>query len=511
MRLLIIQENGIQESIGVSNIAAMAKAHGHECDVMLLSHEEDFLESVRSYDPGIIGFSALTGVHNHIFKIASYIKKHMDVPIIVGGPHTTHFPECIEKDCVDIIARSEAEYPILELLENMEQGKDYTQIPNLWVKWNGKVFENDVRPPVVLDELPPPDREIYYKYDFLRDMPIKRFIAQMGCPYPCTFCHEPNINRMYRGKGTFIRRKSPQVIVDEIKYIKERYPLKHVHFSDDIFYMRYQYEWLEEFVELYKREIGLPWTCSIRFDSIDERSADKFAECGCTGVQIGLETGNEFLREKVIRKKVTNEAIYEGAKMMRERGIKMLTTNMIGLPGETLDQAFETVAVNAKIKTHFARANTFMAFPRVDMIGYAMEHGFISSNYNLDDYVAEPQEIALKTKYANEFKNICALFWLFVKCPTSWIPLFRRVVKLPDNALFRFLGALNMVQEVRFFHVGPIAGWRFFKNTVLMDNVSGASSTLQWIPRLRRAQKSATRKAIESESSKIYEAERGIF
>ena len=52
-------------------------------------------------------------------------------------------------------------------------------------------------------------------------MPMKRFIASMGCPYPCTFCHEPVIRSMYKQetKSDYLRRKSVRRVVDEIKYI----------------------------------------------------------------------------------------------------------------------------------------------------------------------------------------------------------------------------------------------------------------------------------------------------
>jgi hypothetical protein len=76
---------------------------------------------------------------------------------------------------------------MLELANAMEHDRDVTAIRNLAVKTRtGAIHRNDLRPPVPLDELPFPDRELYYKYGVLRDMPMKRFISSMGCPYPWT-------------------------------------------------------------------------------------------------------------------------------------------------------------------------------------------------------------------------------------------------------------------------------------------------------------------------------------
>ena len=100
---------------------------------------------------------------------------------------------------------------MLELADALEHDRDVTKIRNLHVKTrNGTVHRNELRPAVPLDELPFPDRELYYKYKFLRDMPMKRFISSMGCPYPCTFCHEPVIRDLYK-KNTQVRVRPPQV------------------------------------------------------------------------------------------------------------------------------------------------------------------------------------------------------------------------------------------------------------------------------------------------------------
>jgi radical SAM superfamily enzyme YgiQ (UPF0313 family) len=170
----------------------------------------------------------LTGVHHSIEKLAVTIKRQLNIPIIVGGPHPTYSPEMIFGDGIDIICQGEGELALLELADALEHDRDVTKIRNLHVKTrNGTVHRNDLRPAVPLDELPFPDRELYYKYPFLRDMPMKRFISSMGCPYPCTFCHEPVIRDLYKKntQSEYVRRKSVARAVAEIKYIKDQRPL----------------------------------------------------------------------------------------------------------------------------------------------------------------------------------------------------------------------------------------------------------------------------------------------
>jgi len=509
VKVLFIQNNGIQESIGIANLSGILKANGHQTDLLLVSHTPDLIGAIKAYDPGLIAFSALTGVHHSLEQLAVEIKQQLHIPIIVGGPHPTYSPDMINSPGIDIICRGEGELAILELAEALEHDAYVTQIRNLHVKTrNGTIHRNEIRPAVPLDELPFPDRELYYKYRFLRDMPMKRFISSMGCPYPCTFCHEPVIRNLYRTetKSDYLRRKSVARAVAEIKYIKDRYPLNHVHFSDDLFFIRNSYKWLEEFAEVYSKEVGIPFNCNIRYDSINQHAADLLEQAHCYGAAVGLESGNQEIREVVIRKRSKNEHIVEGARLLREKGIKVLTTNMIGLPGETLDNALETVQLNMVLKSNYVRANTFLLFPGLPLVEYARQNGFVDKDFDIDKQVAESQEITLKTPYAREFRNIASLFWLMVKFSPGWLPFFKKLVALPDNLLFRIIGSFNMVQELLFYRVKPVPALRYFKNTVLMTGKSQLNMTMRTIPSLFR------RKAQPTLGQKeIYEANRGYF
>ncbi len=511
MRVLFIQNNGIQESIGVANLSGILKANGHDAELLLVSHTPDLRAAIKAIDPGLIAFSALTGVHRSLEDLAVKIKRDFDLPIIVGGPHPTYSPDMIERPGIDILCRGEGELALLELADAMEHDRDVTRIKNLHVKTrSGVIHRNEIRPAVPLDELPMPDRELYYeKYGFLRDMPMKRFIASMGCPYPCTFCHEPVIRDLYRTetKSEYVRRKSVPRTIAEIKYVADRYALHHVHFSDDLFFIRNSYKWLEEFAELYARDVNIPFNCNIRFDSVNQWAADLLKKANCYGAAVGLESGNEEMRERVIKKRSKNDHIVEGAKLLRENGIKVLTTNMIGLPGETLDQAFETVELNMVLKSNYVRANTFLLFPGLPLVEYARANGYVDKDFDIDRQIAESQDLTLKTPHAREFKNIASLFWLMVHLPQSWLPFLRKVVALPDNFVFRLIGSFNMVQELLFYRIWPIPALRYFHNTVLKTGKSGLSMTLRSIPAIVR------KKAQEPVPAQreIYESNRGYF
>jgi radical SAM superfamily enzyme YgiQ (UPF0313 family) len=147
VRVLFIQNNGIQESIGVANLSGILKANGHSTDLLLVSHTTDLLGAIRRYDPGLIAFSALTGVHHSLEKLATRIKRELSIPIIVGGPHPTYSPDMIQHPAIDIICRGEGELAMLELADALEHNRDITGIRNLSVKTGaGVIHRNAIRP-----------------------------------------------------------------------------------------------------------------------------------------------------------------------------------------------------------------------------------------------------------------------------------------------------------------------------------------------------------------------------
>jgi len=161
-----------------------------------------------------------------------------------------------------------------------------------------------------------------------------------------------------------------------------------------------------------------------------------------------------------------------------------------------------------KLKSDYVRANTFLLFPGLPLVEYAKQKGYLDADFDIDKQIAVSQEITLKTPYAREFRNIASLFWVMVKCPPSWMPFLARVVKLPDNILFRIIGSFNMVQELLFYRVKPIPALRYFKNTVLMTGKSGVSMTLRTIPGLFRKK---SEEDAPLGQKQIYEASRGYF
>jgi anaerobic magnesium-protoporphyrin IX monomethyl ester cyclase len=458
-RLLFIQDNGVNENIGVMSIAGVLKAAGHDVDLLLTDEHPDYLKRVEDYDPDLIGFSFMTGNRRWAFATAKEIKERTNKPIIFGGVHPTLFPEDIDFSYVDYVCIGEGEFAVSELLDGITSGTDCSQIQNLWVKKNDDIIKNPLRDLIQdFDSLPLPDRDIYYKYPFLRDLPIKRFISGIGCPYQCTFCHNPMHIKMFKGHGRFVRKKSVARVIAEIKAVKDKYALKRVHFSDDLFVL--SKKWIKEFLEVYRREITLPFSCNIRIDRVDEDMIRDMYESKCWGVSFGIESGSERIRNGILKKNLKEEDIINNSRILKKYGIKLIITNLMGLPDETLDEAFQTVEINQRIRADYIRANVLVPYPKTGVVDYAIERGLLPNDFSIHTFDQVMRTALIKSPYSREFENLCALFNLTVKFPII-TPLTRKLIKLPFSRLFSMLRIWEAFENMLYHQLFNIAGFRY--------------------------------------------------
>ncbi|MBR9706087.1 B12-binding domain-containing radical SAM protein, partial [Candidatus Pacearchaeota archaeon] len=354
MAKIVFIQDSLFDQHSIQYLSAVLKQTKHEVDLFVVDAEKDkIMQRIRDSKPDIVAFSITSMEYGWATDIAKKVKKENLALTIFGGPHPTYFPDFIKNDFVDIVCIGEGEGAFVDLANAIDKKEDHTKIQNLWVKKDGKIHKNELRPLIEdLDSLPFPDKEIYYKYKFIKDLPTKRIIVSRGCPYACSYCFNHLYNQMYDGKGKFVRYRKPEKIIQEIKELKEKYPLKTISFSSDTFTLNRK--WLLEFLELYKYELKIPFICNSRANEIDDEVAKKLSEAGCFYTSFGVEAGNERIRNEILKKNVSNKQIIDAANSFKKYNIKYVTYNMFGLPTETLNEAFETMELNAKIKANIS-------------------------------------------------------------------------------------------------------------------------------------------------------------
>jgi radical SAM superfamily enzyme YgiQ (UPF0313 family) len=427
----------------------MLREGGHDVAVFVAdSGPEQILGRLERYAPDALAFSVISGSHQGYYGLARQAKERLGLPTIWGGPHPTFFPEIVELDWVDAVCLGEGEEAMLEFAERFDAsgGVFPNDVPNFWIKRDGEITRNPVRPRNrALDELPYPARDLYYDpFPVLKRHGIKHFLAHRGCPYKCTYCFNDGYNTLYReeaGDKTIFTSRSPDSIVDEILWLRERVPVKMVAFVDDVFTLHRR--WTLDFAEVYARRCRIPFSVNTRFDNVDDEMVGALSDAGLHLVYAGVESGNEHLRNTVMKRHMSVESMYEAAALYRKHGVKLLTENVIGNPGETFDAAMETLRVNTNIRPDIANASIFAPYPKLEMTRYAIDHGYFDGDFDsLNGNYYHGSVLRFESQEdLRKILNLRCFFSLLAHHPRL-LPLIQPLFSLPPNTLFRWIGDL---------------------------------------------------------------------
>jgi radical SAM superfamily enzyme YgiQ (UPF0313 family) len=249
---------------------------------------------------------------------------------------------------------------------------------------------------------------------------------------------------MYRGKGRVVRRRSVPNIIRELKLMQQTDEVSFITIDDDSFTLAPK-KWLDEFCEAYGKEIGIPFKCNSPFAALTEDRVRQLKQAGCFAVKMGLESGNDDLRNSLLNKNVSEKCIVETAGLLRKYKIRFQTFNMMGSPGESLSMALQTYDLNRRIRPDFAWCSLLNPYPGTEIhqicedLGYLEKHpDYADGNYSYftDSTLDLPDKEALF--------NLQKLLYvaLVLRMPEG---LLRVLVRLPLTPLYRLLYCLGMV------------------------------------------------------------------
>ena len=274
--------------------------------------EEDLELAARGLiDADLVGFSSMTGYSELTRKLIAKVKElDPSTYVIWGGIHPIIQPEDAILADVDAICTGEGEFAFEELRQKLIEGRDPTDVKNFWFKRpDGEIVKNHFLPLMsveMMESLPFPqygDGEVIYEAGTgFAPMNAQHYIENdglsyttlwsIGCPFHCTYCGNTKFISN-DAKYKRIRHPSARYIVDEVKTARERFPhLSHVSFHDDSF-MAIPYREIEEFAELWKAELDLPFAVYGVIPNYVKR--DKFellTWAGMNRVRMGIQSGS---------------------------------------------------------------------------------------------------------------------------------------------------------------------------------------------------------------------------
>lgn len=437
MAKLLFVQNIDFEFLGPMYISAILKRNGHQCGMAIGKSFDDIKGHIEAFRPDMCAFSVMSGSHTWAVEIAKEIKKNYGLRSIFGGPHPTVFPEFIKEEGVDILVRGEGEHTCLEIMDSIESKKEITNIRNTTIKKDGKIMQNEVRPFVSdINIIPFPDRNLYSAISDRIDKSVVSLITSRGCPFKCSFCFNDSMRELYKGKGRYVRYRSPENVIEELKQLKQDSRIDTVYFADDIFGMNKK--WSDIFLPRFKQEIGINFICLVRADLVASRP--KFAkdlyDAGCKSVFFGIESGNEKVRNEILRKNIYDKDIYQAAELLHNAGIKFRTYNMVGIPGENLEDAKKTLEINIQIRTDYPWCSIFMPLPGTYLTEEAIKKGLLPKDFNPNElnhtfFMSSPLEM----ENIEQMENLQKFFQTVVLWPWTKKMVYR-LIRLKPNIFF---------------------------------------------------------------------------
>jgi len=343
--------------LGTILAAALLREHNFSVqlfDTMFAHSPDEITNALNTFKPDVLvvyddGFNYLTkmclsNMREAAFKMQQLARQQGCRVIMTSSDAADHYEKYLNHGA-DFVIIGEAEHTLLDLAKALQQNKaDLSNIFGLAFYTNGRLVKTAKRAiSKKLDELPLP------AWDLVDITPYKKVwlskhgyfsinvATTRGCPYKCNWCAKP----MY---GDAYNMRSPQHVVNELNYLKEKFSFDHIWFCDDIFGLKRS--WVTEFASLVnKQQLKFRYKIQSRADLlVQERYVEDLAASGCDEVWMGAESGSQKILD-AMDKGTTIEQIKTARELLKRYRIKAAFFLQFGYPGETMSDIQKTITL----------------------------------------------------------------------------------------------------------------------------------------------------------------------
>ncbi len=317
------------------------------CVVTLTQREfQNSIEEIVGTKPDILLFSSMSSQWHYQLSLAKELRYVCNSSIFVcGGIHITARPDSNLQNSFDIVVIGEGENAIDEILREAKKMLDSNSSSKSVSRITGSPVKDLSQLPIPVFELFP--KEILVSYPSL--------IFSRGCPYKCNYC----MSRLGGVSGT-IRWKSVDQAIREILKFIEVSSAKELYFDDDTILKNPK--WIMEFCHEYKEQVSLPFFCNARPETVKPKLVKYLKEAGCSAIGIGIESGSEKIR-KSLGRPMSDEKIISAFRIAHNAGLQTWSFNMVGLPGESLEDFERTKILNDLAQVDDIRISVFTPYP----------------------------------------------------------------------------------------------------------------------------------------------------
>ncbi len=341
--------------LGILYLSAWLEKNGLANEVFdtTFSTKPDLKNYLLENRPKLVGIYTNLMTKLNVLEIVKFVRVELENSwVVIGGPDVTHNLEGYLGSGADFAVIGEGEQTMLEIslaAENLNRSadenfflKNFGHISGLAFQLSdGSVHKNSSREKMKsLDDLPQPNRAKIHLQKYLdawkkaHGQNAVSVSTQRGCPYTCKWCSTAVYGQSYR-------RRDPAAVVDEIENLQKNYVFDLIWFVDDVFTVSHR--WVREFHdELKKRGVKIDFECITRADRLNLEVLEILKSAGCFRVWIGAESGSQKIIDAMDRR-VDVGQVREMIRAARRAEIQAGTFIMLGYPGETEADIFETV------------------------------------------------------------------------------------------------------------------------------------------------------------------------
>ena len=402
----------INFSPAIMNLSSYVKKHLPEVNISFMHINNkhgipyelnNISKNIFEKKPGLVGLTCTSYSYSESNEIAAKLKQDgLVCPIILGGSHAIIKPDDLITSSFDAFAIGESEYALVELCRRIIENKDITSTPGFYFKLGGELARN---PPAKiidnLDDLPYPDYQLMNTRKMLEIRNGWMSVAfSRGCPYNCSFCINDILQKQLKKYSvSYFRHKSIKNIITELKFLVNTYnkKIKIFKFEDDL--LALNKDWFVDLMDMYKKNIfepyRIPYVINIRANLINENIIKALSVSGCYELQIGVETGDDELRNKILNKQISDNQLLSAFSLCRKYKIRTLAYIMVGIPNETHDTIRTTIKMLNHMKPTLIRLTIFYPYYGTSIYKYCEREGLLK------------KEII---EYTNQYSNIPLIF-----------------------------------------------------------------------------------------------------
>lgn len=302
---------------------------------------ERFLPSILADQPDLIGVS-ITATSQIIpgLTLCRLIKEaNPGVHLTIGGSIFTRLVDNLRRcpglfDLTDDFVVFEGETALLELVNQLSGKRDFSKVPNLIYRQNGKITVNQPFYSENINALPAPDYDGFPLDRYLAPQTVLPVQFSRGCYYKdCAFCALTLDHQNFR-------QKDPGKTVDELERLSAKYDTPYFFFTDECLALSPTKRLCQQIQE---RNLSVQWTAEMRFEkNLSRELLASMRDAGCLKIVFGLESYNQRVMD-FMKKGIKQEHVRRIIDDCLDLGIAIHCYIIVGFPTETEEEALETM------------------------------------------------------------------------------------------------------------------------------------------------------------------------